>query len=63
MREEVHRWVYDNVRAKWPTVLRHRGAERLAELFTGYHAPRFVCFFVCVVAACLLAAGVLGGRR
>lgn len=38
VREELHRWVYDNVRAKWTFVLRK--PSRLPELFTGYHASR-----------------------
>lgn len=37
MRRELHCWVYDNVRAKWPTVLRR--PSRLPGLFSGYHAP------------------------
>ena len=38
VREELHRWVYDNVRAKWTFVLRK--PSRLPELFSGYHASR-----------------------
>jgi hypothetical protein len=37
VRRELHCWVYDNVRAKWPTVLRR--PSRLPGLFSGYHAP------------------------
>lgn len=37
MRRELHCWVFDNVRAKWPTVLRR--PSRLPGLFSGYHAP------------------------
>ncbi|GLI71344.1 hypothetical protein VaNZ11_016506, partial [Volvox africanus] len=38
VREELHRWVYDNVRAKWVYVLRK--PSRLPELFSGYRASR-----------------------
>jgi hypothetical protein len=37
VRRELHCWVYDNVRAKWPTVVRR--PSRLPGLFSGYHAP------------------------
>lgn len=37
VRRELHCWVYDNVRAKWPTILRR--PSRLPGLFSGYHAP------------------------
>lgn len=37
MRRELHCWVFDNVRAKWATVLRR--PSRLPGLFSGYHAP------------------------
>jgi hypothetical protein len=42
--------VYDNVRAKWPGVLRR--PTRLPGLFSGYHAPSGL------VAAVLRAVGV-----
>lgn len=38
VREEIHRWVFANVAAKWGAVLRR--PVKLAELFSGYHAPR-----------------------
>lgn len=50
MRRELHCWVYDNVRAKWPAVLRR--PSRLPGLFSGYHAPSGL------VAAVLSALGV-----
>jgi hypothetical protein len=37
VRRELHCWVYDNVRAKWLTVVRR--PSRLPGLFSGYHAP------------------------
>ncbi|KAF8071272.1 GTP-binding protein [Scenedesmus sp. PABB004] len=50
VREELHCWVFTNVRAKWPSVLRR--PSRLPGLFTGYHAPQ------ALVAAVLRAVGV-----
>lgn len=50
VRRELHCWVYDNVRAKWPGVLRR--PTRLPGLFSGYHAPSGL------VAAVLRAVGV-----
>lgn len=35
---ELHRWVFDNVRAKWPAV--RRRPEKLMSMFSGYHADR-----------------------
>ena len=35
VREEIHRWIYDNVRARWPSLCRR--PERLSGMFTGYH--------------------------
>jgi len=51
IREELHRWVYGNVKAKWPSVVRQlksrcaaeqkpSTANRLFQLFSGYQAPR-----------------------
>ena len=37
MRDEIHRWIFANVRAKWRGV--RRRPERLRELFSGYHCP------------------------
>jgi len=39
VRQEVHRWIYNNIKAKWPSVVR-LGAERLVELLTGYQQSR-----------------------
>ena len=38
VREELHHWIFGNVRRKWPSV--RRKPERLRELFTGYHCAR-----------------------
>lgn len=38
VREELHRWVYDNVRTKWAAV--RKRPLRLPGLFSGYHASR-----------------------
>ncbi|MEW5306220.1 MAG: hypothetical protein WDW36_008702 [Sanguina aurantia] len=38
VREEIHRWVFNNIRSKWASVL-HKPA-RLAGLFSGYHTAR-----------------------
>ncbi|KAG2422688.1 hypothetical protein HXX76_015852 [Chlamydomonas incerta] len=54
VREELHRWVYDNVRAKWTFVLRK--PSRLPELFSGYHASR------ALVAEVLARVGVSVGQ-
>ena len=35
VRDELHRWIFSNVRAKWRGV--RRRPERLRELFSGYH--------------------------
>jgi len=37
VRDEIHRWIFANVRAKWRGV--RRRPERLRELFSGYHCP------------------------
>jgi len=50
VRRELHCWVFDNVRAKWPTVVRR--PSRLPGLFSGYHAP------IGLVHAVLRAVGV-----
>jgi hypothetical protein len=50
VRRELHCWVYDNVRAKWATVLKR--PSRLPQLFSGYHAPTGL------VTAVLKAVGV-----
>jgi hypothetical protein len=50
VRRELHCWVFSNVRAKWPAVLRR--PLRLPQLFSGYHADEGL------VAAVLKAAGV-----
>lgn len=50
VRRELHCWVFDNVRAKWPTVVRR--PSRLPGLFSGYHAPNGL------VHAVLRAVGV-----
>ena len=44
MREELHRWVFDNVRTKWAGVLRKPA--RLPELFSGYRASRALVYEV-----------------
>jgi len=46
VREELHRWVFDNIRSKWPQVLRR--PVRLMDLFSGYHASR--CALRCACA-------------
>ena len=38
VREELHRWIFGNVRRKWRTV--RRRPERLQDLFVGYHCVR-----------------------
>ena len=38
IRSELHRWIYDNVRAKWAAI--RRKPEKLAGMFSGYHADR-----------------------
>lgn len=38
VREEIHRWVFNNVRAKWAAV--RRRPAKLCDLFSGYHASR-----------------------
>ena len=38
IRSELHRWIYDNVRAKWTAI--RRKPEKLAGMFSGYHADR-----------------------
>ena len=44
VREELHRWVYDNVRTKW-AIVRRRPA-KLPELFSGYKASRALVYEV-----------------
>jgi ribosome-binding ATPase len=39
VRHEIHRWIYNNIKAKWPSVVR-LGADRLVELLSGYQMPR-----------------------
>eukprot|EP00124_Ichthyophonus_hoferi_P003564 Ihof_evm1s315 gene=Ihof_evmTU1s315 len=36
VREEIHRWIYNNVKAKWYCI--QRRPEKLLEMFTGYRA-------------------------
>lgn len=40
IREELHRWIFGNVRAKWESVVRRgqgsRGWQRAVSLFSGY---------------------------
>ena len=38
IRGELHRWIFDNVKAKWAAV--RRRPEKLAGMFSGYHADR-----------------------
>ena len=38
IRGELHRWIFDNVKAKWAAV--RRRPEKLASMFSGYHADR-----------------------
>lgn len=49
IREELHRWIFGNIRAKWSSVVR-RGSDsamqRIVQLFSGYQGPR----------ACILSA-------
>ena len=49
IREELHRWIYGNVKAKWPSVIRLlksrvvekvSTAHRIFQLFSGYQAPK-----------------------
>ena len=49
IREELHRWIYGNVKAKWPSVIRllktrvvekASTAHRIFQLFSGYQAPK-----------------------
>ena len=44
VREELHRWVFDNVRTKWAGVLRK--PSRLPELFSGYRASKALVYEV-----------------
>ncbi|ORC87407.1 uncharacterized protein TM35_000222060 [Trypanosoma theileri] len=37
VRAEVHSWIYDNLRARWTTLLRR--PEKLRNMFTGYRSP------------------------
>ncbi|EKX47881.1 hypothetical protein GUITHDRAFT_42659, partial [Guillardia theta CCMP2712] len=41
VRNEIHRWIYNNIQAKWASVVR-LGVDRLVELLSGYHASRAV---------------------
>lgn len=49
IREELHRWIYGNIRAKWSSVV-HRSSDsalhRLVQLFSGYQGPR-----ACIISA------------
>lgn len=36
VREEIHRWIFDNLKAKWASLVRR--PEKLASMFSGYHA-------------------------
>jgi hypothetical protein len=36
VREELHRWIFTNVAAKWPSIARR--PEKIFNMFTGYHA-------------------------
>ncbi|KAG5176196.1 hypothetical protein JKP88DRAFT_265489 [Tribonema minus] len=40
VREEIHLWIYGNVRRKWTTILKR--PQRLAAMFSGYGAPRWL---------------------
>jgi len=51
VRNEIHRWIYNNIQAKWASVVR-LGVDRLVELLSGYHASR------AVAAAALKRMGV-----
>lgn len=55
VREELHRWVYDNLRSKWQLVLRK--PVRLSDMFSGYHATRALVFEV-GSTACVCVCGV-----
>jgi ribosome-binding ATPase len=42
IRQELHRWIYNNVKAKWDSVFRKGtkgGMSRVLALFSGYHGP------------------------
>jgi ribosome-binding ATPase YchF (GTP1/OBG family)/predicted esterase len=39
VREEIHRWIYNNLKAKWPSVVRG-GPDRLIDLLSGYQQSR-----------------------
>lgn len=42
IRQELHRWIYNNVKAKWESVSRKGtkgGMSRVLALFSGYHGP------------------------
>ncbi|GAX85197.1 hypothetical protein CEUSTIGMA_g12616.t1 [Chlamydomonas eustigma] len=44
VREELHRWVFDNIRTKWPNVIRR--PSHLPDLFSGYRASRALVYKV-----------------
>ncbi|KAF5830715.1 P-loop containing nucleoside triphosphate hydrolase protein, partial [Dunaliella salina] len=44
VREEIHRWVFNNVRTKWGSV--RRRPSKLCDLFSGYHAPQALVYEV-----------------
>ena len=39
VRHEIHRWIYNNIKAKWPSVVR-LGNDRLVQLLSGYRVSR-----------------------
>jgi ribosome-binding ATPase YchF (GTP1/OBG family) len=42
IRQELHRWIYNNIKAKWDSVFRKGvkgGMSRVLALFSGYHGP------------------------
>lgn len=42
VQHEIHNWIYDNVLAKWETVLRR--PEKLLSMFSGYHTRPLALF-------------------
>ncbi|KAK3267777.1 hypothetical protein CYMTET_23687, partial [Cymbomonas tetramitiformis] len=50
VRYEIHRWVYNNVVAKWGSI--YRNPEKLLDMFSGYHSSKVL------VRAALRRAGI-----
>ena len=56
VREEIHRWIYNNIKSKWPSVVR-LGIARLVDLLSGYQQPRALAIHA------LARAGLHMGRE